>query len=59
MKSNQSWGMALIVAGMLGLIAVPLSGYFVSALVFIVILGGGYLISKFYIIKDNDKEKEK
>lgn len=62
MKTNQTWGMVLIVAGMLSLIAVPLSGYFVVAMVVIAIFGAGYLFEKHYILRDDDdkdKEKEK
>lgn len=59
MKTNQTWGMVLIVTGMLGLIVVPVSGNFVVAMIAIAVFGAGYFIEKHYIHKDDDKEKEK
>lgn len=62
MKTNQTWGMVLIVAGMISLIAIPLSGYFIAAMAVIAVFAVGYVIEKYYVLRDeeddNDKEKD-
>lgn len=59
MKLNSAWGLALVVVGLVALIAAPLSAYLLIALAIIAIVAGGIITMKYYILSDKDNEKGK